>query len=227
MQRYNPFTYIHKALRAMLYDASLTIQQTYFAHPEEAEGALKKIEDVLFLIEQHGHHEDTGLLPAIEMCAPGVVEKFEDEHVTDHNLSSRLKHLLNIFRSAENEPDKILCGSAISKAFVEFMVFNLEHMAKEELLINAALWKEYSDEQIQLLTQKMRTNIPPAEKALSAKWILRGVNHIEAIQWLKQVKATVPATLFEKILGIAEAELPEITREKVLDGVWETELAAN
>jgi ribosomal protein L22 len=210
-----------------LYDTSLTIQQTHFADQGEADTALKKIEDVLYLIERHAHHEDTGLLPAIEMYEPSIVEKFEDEHVADHQLSARLKHLLNIFRSAQNEPDRLLCGSAISKAFVEFMVFNLDHMAKEEMLINPVLWKEYSDGQIQLLTQKLVANIPAAEKTLSAKWIMRGVNHIEAIQWLKQVKATVPASLFEKILGIAEAELPELTREKVLDGVWEPELAAN
>ena len=41
MQRYNGFTIIHKALRAMLYDSALTLQQTYFAD-DKAEVALQK-----------------------------------------------------------------------------------------------------------------------------------------------------------------------------------------
>jgi hypothetical protein len=164
-------------------------------------------------------------MPAIERSEPSVVKKFEDEHLAGHLLSDRLKHLLNIFRTAENDPDKLMCGSAIAKAFVEFMVFNLEHMAREELIINEVLWKEYTDGEIQFLTRKITENIPPAEKAMSAKWFLKGVNHIEAIQWLKQVKETLPDSLFEKILGIAETELPELSREKVLVGVREPELS--
>ena len=226
MQRFNSFTYIHKALRAMLYDTALTLQQTYFADQFEGSIAIRKIEDVLNVFEQHAHHEDTGILPRIEMYEPLIVEEFEQEHVTDLLLSDRMKHLLNIYQAAENEPDKILCGSAISKAFVEFMVFNLEHMAKEEMLINPVLWKEYTDEQIQLINQKVVASIPPAERMFSARWILRGVNHIEATQWLKTIKQSVPSSLFEKILSIAESELPELSREKVLDGVWEPEFAA-
>ena len=226
MQRFNSFTYIHKALRAMLYDTALTLQQTYFADHLEAGKAIRKIEDVLFLFEQHAQHEDTGILPAIEMYEPRIVEEFENEHHTNLMLAERLKHLLNMYQGAENEPDRMLCGSAISKAFVEFMVFNLEHMAKEEMLINPVLWKEYTDGQIQLINQKVVASIPPAQKALSAKWILKGVNHIEAIQWLKAIKQSVPSSLFDKILSIAESELPELSREKVLDGVWEPELAA-
>jgi hypothetical protein len=210
----------------MLYDTALTLQQTYFADHFEAAIAIRKIEDVLNLFEQHAHHEDTGILPTIEIYEPGIVEEFEEEHVTDLLLSDRMRHLLNMYQAAENEPDKILCGSAISKAFVEFMVFNLEHMAKEEMLINPVLWKEYTDEQIQLINQKVVASIPISEKVFSARWILKGVNHIEAIQWLKTAKQSVPSSLFEKILSIAEAELPELSREKVLDGVWEPELAA-
>ena len=40
MSRFNIFNQIHKALRAMLYDTSLTLQQTYFGDAEEAETAL-------------------------------------------------------------------------------------------------------------------------------------------------------------------------------------------
>lgn len=226
MQRYNSFTMIHKALRTMLYDAALTLQQTYFADENEAETALGKVEAVLYLFEQHAHHEDSQVLPAIELYEPQLVEDFEKEHVTDINLGSRLSTLLNIFRDAVADEDRIYCGSAISKAFVEFMVFNLEHMAKEEIYINQALWKHYTDEQIIMLSQKLVASIPPAEKALSAKWMFRGTNNVEVINWLKSVKQSAPAFVFESMLSIAENELPENRWEKVQTAVMEAELAA-
>ena len=51
-------------------------------------------------------------------------------------------------------------GSAIRLAFSEFLVFNLQHMAKEELLLNNLLWKYYTDEQLQSITQKIIAHLP-------------------------------------------------------------------
>lgn len=89
MLRFNSFNMIHKALRAMLYDTALTLQQTDFTDAMEAETALSKVEDVIHQFEQHAHHEDTFMLPAIEKFAPQVVEDFEKEHVEDLELGNR------------------------------------------------------------------------------------------------------------------------------------------
>ena len=225
MQRYNSFAMIHKALRTLLYDVALTLQQTYFADDSEAEIALEKIETALYVFEQHAHHEDNHILPAIELHEPQLVADFENQHVADIALGSRLKTLLNMFRYAVAKEDQIYCGSAISKAFVEFMVFNLEHMAEEELYINQALWKHYTDEQLIILHQKLSAGIPPAEKALTAKWMMRGVNNVEAVSWLKGIKQAAPAVVFEAMINITETELPEQRRDDVLNAVLESEMS--
>ena len=208
MNRFNAFNLVHKALRAMLYDAALTLQQTYFANTDEAENALQKVEDVLFLFENHAHHEDTMVLPAVEMYEPQLVDEFEKEHEKDLALSNRMKNLLNIYRNIYFTEERIVCGSAISKAFVEFMVFNLEHMAKEEILLNEALWKHYSDEQLLAMNEKIVASIPPAELALASKWMLRGINNFDAIMWLKNIKQNAPAPVFDALISLAEKELP-------------------
>jgi len=208
MNRFNAFNLIHKALRAMLYDAALTLQQTYFANTDEAENALQKVEDVLFLFENHAHHEDTMVLPAVEMYEPQLVDEFEKEHEKDLALSNRMKNLLNIYRNIYFTEERIICGSAILKAFVEFMVFNLEHMAKEEILINEAVWKHYTDEQLLALNEKIVASIPPGELALASKWMLRGINNFDAILWLKNIKQNAPAPVFDALISLAEKELP-------------------
>lgn len=225
MQRFNSFNLIHKGLRAMLYDAALTAHQTYFGETTEAETALEKIEDVLFLFENHAHHEDTLVLPAVEAYEPQLVEEFESEHAEDLRLSNRLKNLITIYRNTYFAEEKIVCGSAIVKSFVEFMIFNLEHMAKEEILINQALWQHYTDEQILGLNQKIVASIPPAEMALASKWMMRGNNTVDIANWLKSVKQGAPQFVFDSLISIAEKELPSDRFNSIIDAVHENAIA--
>lgn len=225
MQRYNPFSLIHKALRAMMYDTALTLQQTYFADVEEAEVALAKVAGVVHQFEGHAHHEDTFVLPAIEAFEPQLVEAFEKEHVADLEIGSRLQTLLNIYRSLSTIEERINCGSCINKAFRDFMVFNIEHMGKEEVEINRVLWTNYTDQELIDLNARLVASIPPAEKVTASRWMLRSINKAEAINWLKEVKQTAPSFVFDRLYQMAETELPEQTRSTVLEAILEEELA--
>ena len=93
MQRVNPFNMIHKALRALLYDTALSLQQTYFADSNESEVALAKIEAVIHQFEQHAYHEDTYVFPAVEAYNPQLAEAFESEHEEDHAHGACVTHL--------------------------------------------------------------------------------------------------------------------------------------
>ncbi len=224
MQRYNSFNMIHKALRAMMYDTALTLQQTYFADAEEAETAIEKVETVIENFEQHAHHEDTFMLPAIEAFAPQVVESFEKEHVEDIAIGNRMKTLVTIFHSLETNEERVNCGSALNKTFRDFMVFNITHMAKEEIEINQVLWKHYTDAELHELNARLIASIPPQKMMVTAKWMLGSVNKIEATDWLKGVKQTAPSFVFNALHQMAETELPAQFRAEVLDAVMESEM---
>jgi len=224
MQRYNSFNMIHKALRALMYDTALTLQQTYFADVEEAEAALAKVEMVIVEFEHHAHHEDTFILPAIEAFEPQLAEQFEKEHVADIEIGNRLTTLLKIYHSLESSEERINCGSCINKSFRDFMVFNIEHMAKEEIEINKVLWANYTDEELLELNGRLTASIPVEQKMQAAKWMLRSINKAEAISWLQAVKQSSPSFVFDALVTIAETELPEHIRPAVLNAVVEEEL---
>lgn len=226
MTRFNSFNIIHKALRAMMYDAALTLQQTDFTDKIETATAVKKVEDVIHYFEQHAHHEDNFMLPAIEEYAPEVVESFEKEHVADIELGNRLVTLLNMLKSTETDPEKVNCGSAINKSFRDFMVFNINHMAKEETDINKILWENYTDEELMALNGKLVATIPPNELMEEAAWMLKGINKNEAIMWLKGVKAKAPAFFFDQIFALTHTCVPERFRAAVQDAVMEEETVA-
>ncbi len=219
MQRFNPFNMIHKALRALLYDTALSLQQTCFGDAAETETALQKIELVLKQFEQHAHHEDTYILPAITYHNPWMAHEFESEHVEDGKLSAQLQHLVNMCRATTRREDRLMAGSAISKAFTEFLVFNLQHMAKEELVLNQALWKHYTDAEIMQLNLTIAANVPAEEKAAIAQWMMRGINNTEAIQWLKTIKLNAPETDYWNVYALTKTELPIYRRIEVQEAV--------
>lgn len=226
MKRFNAFNLIHKALRHMMYDAAVTLQQTNFAEESEANIAIEKIETVVHTFEGHAHHEDSLVLPAVEKYDAALAESFENDHVKDMALGNMLKNLINIYRYANFEEEKLNVGSALSKSFVDFMVFNLEHMSKEEILINAVLWKNYTDEQIIEISKQIAASVPPAEMALVSQWMMRSVNNSEAINWLLGVKASAPDFVLQSIFSVAEKVLPAYRFDKIKEAFESKLLAA-
>jgi hypothetical protein len=224
MQRHNSFNLIHKALRAMMYDTALILQQTYFADVEEAGIALGKIAIVIHEFEQHAFHEGTFLLPAIAAFEPQLIEAFEKEQVADFEIGNRLQTLLNVFRALETSEERINCGSCISKCFRDFMVSKLERMSTAEIEINRVLWANYTDEELLALNARLTASIPVEEKMVSAKWMMRSINKAEAIAWLQTVKETAPSFIFEALLDLTDTDLPEQIRAEVQDAVMEEEI---
>ena len=217
--RFNTFNQIHKALRALLYDTSLTLQQTNFNDPEETAIAIEKVKLAADMFDDHAHHEDHHVLPAIAAYEPSVVAAFEAEHVTDLKLAAKLKDSIYALELAQKAKTEM--GNELTKAFVAFMVFNLNHMAKEEDVINKILWRYYTDEEIIALNQKIVASLTPWSMQVSACWMMRGMNTPEIVKWMKAVEMTAPEHVSQALFATAERELPEERFREVLEGLTE------
>lgn len=207
MNRYNIFNQVHKGLREILYNTASLLQQTNFSNEEETAIALKQVQDVLFLFDKHAHTEDSFILPAIETFDPTVATLFEEEHIQDHELSNRMRTLLHIFNYCTLETEQQNAASAIRYAFIEFMIFNLQHMAKEETTLNTLLWRYFSDDQLKGITQQIVAQVPPDAMTQYSKWMIKGMNNQEIIDWLKEIKNNAPGFVFNSMMELAEKEL--------------------
>ena len=191
MIRYNIFNQIHKALRALLYDTALTLQQTNFANTEEAEAVLEQLKQTLNVFDKHAEHEDHGVLPAIQQYEPSIVDAFAQEHILDHQLAENMRAQLAAFDVATTPADRLNAGNGILHAFIAFMTFNLDHMAKEETVINERLWRYYSDAEIIAMNQRIIASIPPEEMSFTSAWMMKGMNNAEITGWLRAVQGPI------------------------------------
>jgi hypothetical protein len=155
-----------------------------------------------------------------------VVDSFEQEHITDKALGLKLEELQQLFKHASTEMDKINTGVEICSAFIKFMVFNLEHMAKEEDIINKILWRYYNDDELHNITLKIISKTSPETMSLYSRWMIRGLSNNEISDWLKQVKSTAPAFIFQGLLKIAEEELPLYRWQTIQSSIEEDRMIA-
>jgi hypothetical protein len=158
------------------------------------------------LFEGHAHKEDTFILPAIEAYEPSVVAAFEAEHVEDERLGNQLIAALDKLNTATEFLEKIIAGRELNEAFAAFTAFNLQHMAKEEDIINKILWRYYSDDEIKMIGGKIAASVEPWIQDFYATWMLRGVNDFEATEWIKAVERGMPEIVFQTLLQKAEKE---------------------
>jgi len=218
--RINIFNQIHKGLRALLYESSLLLQQTDFLDDQEMQTAVTRVTMVADLFDDHAHHEDKFILPAIQEHEPSIVDAFEREHAMNIKLTRALKNCLQALQMASPvvRPEM---ANVLYKTFVQFMVFNLEHMSKEETILNKILWRYYSDGEILAIQKNILASLTPWSATNGSRWMMRGLNNPEIVGWLKLVEESAPEAAFQKLFAIAERELPERRFRHVLESLTE------
>jgi len=225
MERYNSFNVIHKGLRAALYQTALQLQQTDFTEEDQTEDVLNKVREVVMLFDGHAHKEDHFILPMINEYEPSVVAKFASEHEEDEKLANELNNAVEIVDIATSA-EKPVAARLLTESFVRFMVFNLEHMAREEEILNKILWRYYSDDEIKAVASQISQNTAPWVQDFYAKWMLRGINNSEAVAWIKGIANGSSPIVFQTILQKAEQELPWRRFQRISQSLEQTVVAA-
>ena len=226
MQRYNSFNIIHKGLRAALYQTALQLQQTDFTENDQVEDAINKVREVVLLFEGHAHKEDHFVLPLINEYEPSVVATFNAEHQKDEQLGLELEGAVKKLSQSSTSQEMIVAGGELTTSFVRFMVFNLEHMAKEEDIINQILWRYYSDDEIKAVVAQISQSTPPWMHDFYAKWMLRGISNGEVISWMKMIEKAQPPVVFQTLVQKAEQELPRKRFQKIRQSLKQTAAVA-
>jgi hypothetical protein len=141
-------------------------------------------------------------------------------------LCNRVSILLRIFNSCTAEQEQLVAAGAIRSAFIEFMIFNLQHMAKEETKLNELLWKYYTDDELKNITQQIIAQIPPDTMNQYSTWMIRALSNTEITNWLKEIKNNAPDFIFNNMIDLAEKELPASRWMQVQENMTEGAMIA-
>lgn len=222
--RYNLFHQVHQGLRSLLYQTALEVQHTDFLQTDEAGQALELLQMVTKLFDRHAHTEDNYIFPLVKTYEPSVIDAFEQEHAKDRLLSMLLIESMKLYADADTGEQRREAGRMIQSAYNKFLVFNLEHMLKEEEVLNPIIWHYYSDDELHKVTGTIIQETPAALMQSFNECICNGLNNAEISQWLKTVEQQAPGNVFLQLCQTAEQELPAGRWRKVLNRMTEGEV---
>lgn len=223
--RFNPFNQIHKGLRALLYDTAVLIQHTDFTKEAEIKKVKERVQLVNELFEAHANIEDNQIFPMITKFAPDVVEDFESQHKTDHELSEGLQKCLALFTETNSVEQNLWAGNELLQAFNSFLAFNVEHMKQEETVINKVLWQHYPDAQLLEKVREIGSSLPPDENMLHSTWMLKGLAVHEIITWYEAIRQMAPPPVYESFCQLAETTLTHSRWKTVEEALQATVLS--
>jgi hypothetical protein len=206
--RFNAFSMIHKALRSMLYHNAMDLQQADFTNVEASLKVIGQTELIVELFDDHAGHEDTNVLPMLKGKNDALVDQFESEHVKDHKLGNAVREGIHQYKNAASGAERIAAGQKIFYAFNDFIAFNLEHMNREEIVLNETLWANYSDPEIMAVNQKIAASVPPEKAVVNFKWMMRACNDMELLNFVRMIRANAPAPVAAMVDQLAEQEIP-------------------
>lgn len=206
--RFNPFGQVHKGLRALLYDTAMQLQHADFTNDAQAGHIDQRVQLVISLFESHAKIEDGQVFPMIRQFAADIVEDFEAQHQMDHEIAKHLVRCLGQLATAETDDEKLFAGHELLQQFNAFLAFNVEHMKKEETIVNEYLWKFYDDEELLQKVKEISNLVPPEENVHFSEWMLRGMATHEITGWYQCIKDDAPPQVFEMFCDMAEAVLP-------------------
>lgn len=225
MRRYNLFR-IHKGLRALLYDTALQLQKTAFSDFEQSDAALENIDLAIEFIEAHVNLEEAYIFSPLAKYEKATINAFNRQQQESLNLAGEIKKVSRIFRLADSDSERRIAGSALSNAYMQFMMSQLHLMSQEEIEINHLLWYHFNDARLVSMEQQVLASLSPAEMIVYSKWMVKGLADIEMIEWLSGLKKTVRSLVFNAVMNHIHAQLPAESWYRITEELGVGALAA-
>lgn len=198
----------HKAIRNALSGFSLLAGNTDYNDKIEMEKLNEIADDVFRILDSHARHENNVLLKYLEQKLSGSsVHDIEDHERIEsemHKLKAALNELNN--RAGKGE-DLRYEGNDFYIQLSDFHAQYLQHMLEEERETQSLMWKYFTDEELLKMDTEVRSNIPPDDMLLMAKYMLPAFSNRSRIEMLKSIAAAAPPQFFDAILKTAESVL--------------------
>jgi hypothetical protein len=208
MERYPLFQLVHKGLRAALYDTAWKLQKADFTQPAEAEEAISGVKEVLMLLDLHARREEEYVFPLLAPYEPSIIDRFVRDHQESRSLDNRLLALCAQHEEAASPLEQSCSGRNLTDVFIAFLVHNLNHLAAEAKTLQALLGRYCLKGEMEKTTAAIGQVTPAWMQDFYHKWMLRGMNRVETISWLRAVRRGAPAVVFQTLFSKAGQELP-------------------
>ena len=207
MPRFDLFTSIHKALRAMIYDTGSALQTADFADEAGARRAFAAVQPALGQMQHHHDLEEEYVFPKVRPFEEEMIDDLQAQH-------DQVERLLGVAAVAADETDsadaaaRVGAGVDLNRRYNELTALFLEHLAHEEATLLPATWRHFDDAQLVAIQGAIMAAQRPEDLMQTLQWMFKGLNRMELVEILGAAKATMPPPALDAVrqLGAANME---------------------
>ncbi|HMK74215.1 MAG TPA: hemerythrin domain-containing protein [Myxococcaceae bacterium] len=206
MNRPNNFNFIHKAIRASLFETTLAVARTDFSDAPERGAALERVLSLLALLDEHAAHEEGLVFPELATLDPRLALELDEEHGRMEELQGQIRTCLERLATwpaspARSEPPRL------HRLLLLLVADQLRHMDREETEANAAFWAHRTDAQLAELNARVQASIPPERQQEVVRLMLPALSAPERAELLSGARARLPVGAFQALARLARSVL--------------------
>lgn len=197
---------IHKGIRSELFALTEAAGRTDPADRAARLDLVAQLRGVVEVLDQHAHHEDAAIQPAIEAHVPDVAETVVADHAA---FDRRCELLVELGSSTVDAPE----GEARRLAqhlYVDLAAFTssyLAHQDLEERVVMPALEAALGVEAVVGIHQQILGTMPPDEMVRSLAFMFPAMNVDDRTELLGGMRAGAPAEVFEGVWSLVRSVL--------------------
>ena len=208
----DPYTWPHKMLRRLLFDATLRAGAVDF----ESVAAMHELKEVVLralrVVDAHAEHEATFLHPVIVTRLPELVRKFDAEHENSRAHVEELRRLIGIAVDDEISRHRKQATLDFYRALGRFTANYLEHLDEEEKAL-PKYWLEFTSTELGEVMRRFNANRSPSDAMSDLERMFPALAPSEQRELLTNVRASAPPEAFRAACNVARRILD--------DGAWD------
>lgn len=204
--RYDIYSGIHKAVRALMFDTLSAVTRVDCDDAHDVAQVMTQVLDLAAFCEGHLTHENEFVHTAMEARRPGSSGTTGQDHAHHLEETARLA-VLAMAVEQSGGPARAAAAMELRRYLSLFIADNLTHMNFEETANNAVLWDAYSDAELGALEHAIVASLAPEEMAVCLRWMIPAMNPSERAELLAGMRENAPPPAFEGALAIARTHL--------------------
>ncbi|WP_233101959.1 hemerythrin domain-containing protein [Variovorax sp. IB41] len=215
--RFDIYSSIHKALRALMADTLFKLGRMDPDDPQDVARTARDVRRLLDVCRAHADHENRFIHPLLEVHAPGASRAVVYEHA-DHDEEAGRIGAAAAGLATCHAGQRTLAAAALYRSLALFIASNFEHQHLEETVHNAVLWTHCTDAEIMNLHHALTESIAPEELLFILRWLVPAMPPAERTATMRNLRRAAPAA-FQAAMDMLQAHLSDGEWSRLLQGL--------
>jgi len=208
-ERYNIFTKSHKGLRRLVLEAWAKTNKCDFISTIEVNDCIVTLLKAIRYYIYHIRRENMIIYSAINPVAPYIVTMLDKINAKGIEVASSIEYKIYQFNTEGHGKGIIEFEIELQSSIFSFTSIVVQHIKKEETVLNELLWQNFTDCELLELEVKIMSHFVPEEKEWFNNQVMKCLDDNEIARWIDHILSFGNTYDADQLMETTRSALPE------------------